>query len=296
LDLATALRELWNRRQWVAIVAVVALAAAIITTHRVELVPPSLQKRSLEFGAAATQILIDSPRSSLADLNREFTPLAERAQVFAQFMTSPPVKDAIAREAGVPPSVVTAETSLATSNLPATAVEPDQGERANELLAEGIGYRLTFEARESLPVVSVRAQAPTAKEAIGLADAAVVGLRSYLQRAEAREQVPERQRVRAVQLGQAKGGLVNSGVNRLLAAMAFFAVFGVGCVMILLVINVLEGLRSDRTAPTWTSAKPEPDDWTLREVLPITEAPRFEDEVSRDAADGRRVGGTQRPS
>jgi hypothetical protein len=244
VDLANAIRELWHLKVWVVGVAVLAVLAAIATAYKVQPMPPSLEKKSLEFGAAQAEILIDSPRSALADLGREFTPLAERAQVFSQFMASTPVKDEIARVVGLPPGAVTAEASVASQNLPRSATEPGGGERANELVAEGIGYKLSFEAQESLPIVSVYAQAPKADQAIELADGAAVGLRRYLSRVEAEQQIPDLRRVRVVALGEAKGGIVNSGANKMVAAIAFLGVLTFGCVLLLVLGNVIRGLRS----------------------------------------------------
>lgn len=244
MDLATAIRELWHLRLWVVLVALLAVLAAVATAYKVQPFPPSLEKKSLEFGAAQAQILIDSPRTTLADLNREFTPLAERAQVFSQFMASPPVKDEIARVVGVPPGALTAEASVASQNLPSSATEPGGGERANQLVAEGIGYKLSFEAQESLPIVAVYAQAPKAEQAIELADGASVGLRRYLTKVEAAQEIPDRRRVRVIALGAAKGGIVNSGANKMVAAIAFLGVLTFGCVLLLVLANVIRGLRA----------------------------------------------------
>ena len=243
MDLATALRELWSLKIWVVGIAALALLVSVSTAYRVHFLPPSLEKKSLEYGAAQTQILIDSPSSTLADLGRDFAPLAERAQVFSQFMASPPVKDEIAEAVGLPAGAVTAQASVATQNLPRSATEPGQGERANELLAEGVGYKLSFEAQESLPIVTVYAQAPEAEQAIKLADGAAVGLRSYLAKVEARQRVPELRQVRIVALGAAKGGVVNSGANRMVAMVAFLGVLAFGCVALLVVSSAASGMR-----------------------------------------------------
>jgi hypothetical protein len=248
VDLATAINQLLRRKFWVALVIVAAVFAAVLTAYDMKGFPPKFEKKSLEFGAAGAQILVDSPATALADLRREFTPLAERAQVYSQFMASPAVKDSIAKAAGLPPSVLVAEASLATENLPRSAVEPGEGERANELLDEGVGYRLSFEAQEDLPIVAIRSQAPTAPEAIKLADSAVVGLKNYLRNAEAQQEIPDKRLVRIEALGKAKGGVVNSGVNRVVAAMVFIAVFGLGCGLILVWVNVAAGMRQGRPA------------------------------------------------
>lgn len=259
MDLATAINQLLRRKWWVALVTLAAVFAALLTAYNMKGFPPKFEKKSLEFGAAGAQILVDSPGTTLADLRREFTPLAERAQVYSQFMASPAVKDAIAKAAGLPPNLLVAEASLATENLPRSAVEPGEGERANELLAEGVGYRLSFEAQEDLPIVSIQSQAPTAAAAIKLADSAVTGLKNYLRTAEAQQEIPEKRLVQIVPLGKAKGGMVNSGVNRIVAGMVFMAVFGLGCALILVAVNVAAGMRQGRGGGAAPEALPTLD-------------------------------------
>src|SRR6476469_3118706 len=93
MELAQILVQLWRRR--IAVVAVVAIAffVSLALAYKVSVPPPGLSHRSISNGSAETHILVDSPRSSVADLNRSFDPLVARAQVFAQLMTTAPVVD-----------------------------------------------------------------------------------------------------------------------------------------------------------------------------------------------------------
>ena len=75
MELAQILVQLWRRR--FAVVAVVAFAfvVSLALAYKVSVFPPGVSHRSISNGSAETHILVDSPRSSVADLNRSFDPL-----------------------------------------------------------------------------------------------------------------------------------------------------------------------------------------------------------------------------
>ena len=59
------IRQLWQRKLLVSLVLVLAVFAAILTAYRVSVNPFGLHKRSLQVAAASSQILVDSPDSTL---------------------------------------------------------------------------------------------------------------------------------------------------------------------------------------------------------------------------------------
>ena len=83
------------------VVTQIALILTLLTGYRPSFFPPGMEKRSIGFGAATAQILVDSPSSALADLSRDTAPLATRALVFTQFMSSFSFKESIAQAAGL---------------------------------------------------------------------------------------------------------------------------------------------------------------------------------------------------
>lgn len=234
MDLANIVTELWRRRRWILVGVLVAGLAATASVYRL----PSFEKKSIDVGAATTQVLIDSSRSSLGDINRKFEPLAQRASVYASFMQSGPVKDIVAREAGIPAD------RLVTQQPKADATSE---ERANEIVAEEDTHRLFFDtADDEVPIVSISAQAPTADRAAALANGAVKGLATYITRLQERQRVPGHRKVVVTQLGTAQGGMVNEGAGSMFAVMVFCAILLFWTLSILIGSNVIRGFKESQ--------------------------------------------------
>jgi hypothetical protein len=243
MELAQILVQLWRRR--IALAAVVALAAlvALAMAYHISLLPPKLTHRSISNGTAETHILVDSPRSSVADLNKSFDPLTARAQVLSELMTTAPVIDRIAKIAGVPAAAITATSDTSSLNVPTSQTEPTASVRSNAITAEPLRYRITFRAEPQQPTVTVFGQGPTAGEAIRIANAAAQGAAAWVKDTQDRQLVPDSRRTQLTQLGAATGGIVNSGASRIVAALAFVAIIAVGSLLILLVGNTLPAIR-----------------------------------------------------
>src|SRR4051794_7528890 len=249
MELAQILVQLWRRRLAVAAVAILAAFVALALAYRISVFPPGLTHRSISNGTAETHILVDFPRSSVADLNRSFDPLVARAQVFSELMTTAPVVDRIAKIAGVPASAITATSDNSTLNVPTSEIEPTANVRANAITGEGLRYRITFRAEPEQPTVTIFGQAPTAAGAMKIADAAAKGAAEWVKETQDRQAVPDGRRTQLTQLGAATGGTVNSGASRILAALAFVAILGVGSLLVLLVGNTLPAVRRANAQP-----------------------------------------------
>lgn len=245
MDLAQILRELWTRRGWLALGLVVALVAGLATAYRISVFPPGLDKKSLSVGVADTQILIDSPASALADLGRDLDPFAKRAQVYARFMTSRPVRRAIAAEVGLRDHEVITEAPLLGS-VPKAAQEPVASQRSRQLLGEDVAFRLRFTSDPGLPTVTIQAQAPRVDEAERLANAGATGFAKYVEQIQRRQGVPEPRRVTVRQLGSAQGGVLAEEINRPLAILTFVGVFIAWCLLVLLGSSVARSMRELR--------------------------------------------------
>lgn len=242
MDFAQIIKELYLRRGWVAIGVAVAVFAGLSTAYKINLFPPSLDKKALTVGTADTQILIDTPSSSLTDLGVRLDPLAERASVYTRFMTSRPVRAAIAREVGLKESELITEAPL-NANLPKTAQEPVAAHRNKKLIEEDRAYRLRFQTDTGLPTITIFAQAPRVEDAIRLADAGAAGFARYVKAVQAKQSIPRARRVQVRQLGQAEGGLVSESVNRTLALVTFTGAFIAWCLLILLVTSLVRSVR-----------------------------------------------------
>jgi capsular polysaccharide biosynthesis protein len=249
MELAQILVQLWRRRLAVLAVAVVATVAALALAYKISVFPPSLSHRTISNGTAETQVLVDYPRSSVGDLNRSFDPLVARAQVLSELMTTAPVVDRIAKIAGVPASAITTSTDTSTLNVPTSEVEPSANVRSNEITNERLRYRITFRAEPEQPVVTVFGQGPTAEAAMTIANAAAKGAAQWVKETQDQQAVPDGRRTQLTQLGAASGGVVNSGASRIVAALAFVAILGVGCLLILLVGNTLPAVRRANAQP-----------------------------------------------
>jgi hypothetical protein len=230
------IRQLWQRKGLVALVLSLALFAAILTAYQVSVSPPGLHKRTLQVSAASSQILVDSPRSTLVSGGspETFNALATRAQIYGQYLSSLEARHQIARLVGVPPQTISTAGPFSPETGKYTYENQPAGERASELLKEGAVYRLVFSAQEGVPILSVSSQAPTTERAIALANASFHVLTDYVDSLEA-EDKPVSNGVTLRELGTPQGGTLGSSNGMILMALAFLAVFGLGCAAILMV-------------------------------------------------------------
>src|SRR5690242_1766498 len=82
-----------------AISLVVALVAALASVCRIGLLPPSVQTRDLQTGAAVTHILVDLPTDERRHLTYpEFEAMTKRSSLVGHLLASPPVLERIAAQ------------------------------------------------------------------------------------------------------------------------------------------------------------------------------------------------------
>src|SRR6201999_3688107 len=194
MELARTLKALWRNRLWFAIGILIATATAIVSVYSVSLWPPTLTRRTNEFATASTQILVDTPNSSFANLKEEVDPLNSRAGVFARFLASPEAIGLIAREAGLPADAIEAQPPF-EQGQPLFAIEPTAEKRSSQIIGEQAVYRLRFENNPNMPLIAVYAQAPTDTAAKRLADAAPAALQSYVTGIQEAQKTPAALRV-----------------------------------------------------------------------------------------------------
>jgi hypothetical protein len=270
MDLIRILNELWNRRFWVVGAIVVALLFGISTNYKL----PSFEKRAQLVGAATSQVLIDSSTSAIADVDRDPGPLANRAVVLAQYMSSAEARTQIAEKMGLSPTQIAADGPFSSLTDRSTYQATPAGPRANQLTEENAIYRLVFDAQLSLPIVSIYTQAPDAGGATKLAGAATSVLTGYV--SELDKGIPPARRITVSSLGQPEGGTVNDGANPALAVLAFLGVLVVLCTLIVLGSGLVRQWREMRPgdeggsdAPTGPAPVPQMlDEELLRQPLP----------------------------
>jgi len=243
MALVETIRQLWQRKLLVGIVLALAIAAAIFSAYRVS--SGGLENRSLAVAAASSQILVDSPDSTLvqgAELGT-FEALATRAKIYGQYLASLAARREIAKLSGVPArSIATAGPFSSATGQSAYSTQSSE-ERAGELLQEGAQNRLVFTAQEGVPILTVDAQSASSDTAIALASASFTTLENYVKSLEA-DGKPVRQGVTVRELGAPEGGTLGGSNNLILMALAFLLVFGLGCAAILLVPTFAQRWRA----------------------------------------------------
>jgi hypothetical protein len=237
------MRELWRTRRWVAACFAFALLAAIWSVMRISLAPPGLTSRSVEIATASTQIVVDTPRSTFVDTRQDtygIDALTNRALLLGNVMASPQVRAEIARRAHVPFESLQVVPPL-TAKQPRVLAESGAKPSTSDILKFNDQYRLYVRANPTVPFLQVYAQTPTPESATALANAAVGGLESYLAELARSTNTPQAEKIRLVQLGTARGEVINDGVKWRFALLAFAVAFAASCATLIWVRRVREG-------------------------------------------------------
>ena len=274
MEFALVLRELASRRRMVAIGVLVAAIAAILSVYRLDGL--GLKTRGLQHSSASTRALVDTSASALGDVSQSFEGLQARAAVYANFMASPVFLNMIGQRVGIAGDRIYAAGPV-NPLVPRIVQEPTAVERNVEITGETTPYRLNFSSEQNLPTVGIYAQAPTTKQAVQLADAAVSSLEQYVSSVGTADHVPDASRVVIRQLGEANGGVADGGISKKLALMVFVAVFLLWCVLILV---------ASRFRETW-SASAVPSELKSRESrkAPLTIRAPGDGPIPLEAAD-----------
>jgi hypothetical protein len=261
MEFVTILRELWRRRSLVALGGLLAICIGIMTGYRVSSVPPKLESRQYHVGLASARVLIDTPDSQVIDLDpKGADALSTRANLLANLMATGPVKTVIARQAGVSVNKLNA---IAPSMSADPTVTTPLTQRAAASAKSPDAYVLTIRAGETLPIIAIEAQAPTAEKAARLANAATVGLRTYLNSVAATQNIPDARRFVVTSLGPAQSADVVRGPRRLFAIVAFVLVLGFTCTAIILMSGLARGWRQAAADERAEIEPPRDDDKPL---------------------------------
>jgi hypothetical protein len=254
MDLIRILNELWSRRLWVLAAVAVAGLIGLSTAYKL----PSFEKRSELVGAASSQVLVDSSTSAIGDVERDPGPLANRAVVLAQYMSSAEARTEIAKRMSLEPTQIAADGPFSSLTNRSTYQATPAGPRANQLTEENAVYRLVFDAQLELPIISIYTQAPDAESAVGLAGAATDVLRGYVQQLDAG--IPPERRITVSSLGAPEGGTVNSGANPALALLAFLGVLLVLCTLIVLGSGLARQWKEEKSSERGERGRRRPQD------------------------------------
>jgi hypothetical protein len=277
VDIAIALNRLWRHKLWLIPVAIIAAIVAVTVLYRVSsLVPPRLESKSFAYGTATTQLLVDAPDSVLIDLEPSIDALAERAQIYARLLGSESVRMGTARRVGVRPGSILIDGSARGGG------EPAEGERSVQLAGQSVGRRVIYTVGEGSPVIQISSQAPTAGEAVRLADGASLALADYIGQLQGMQGLEREERITVTRLQESNGGIVTEEVAVPLALAGGLGVLAVGVLTILVIPTLVRYLRIASTLND-----PDEDDARTTEVSVLRERDR---EHSENAEDQTRTG------
>jgi hypothetical protein len=241
MELGRHLRELFRLRLSVVVCFALAALAAVNIVYHV----PSLEPRQVDMASSTTELLVDTPLSTVLDLRQgssELEKMTSRAVLIGNVMASPPVLAYIGRRAGVPPSRIRAQPPL-TPDFPRALSGLGEDPHTSDLLKSTDQYRLNIQSNPTVPILQIYAQAPSAKAAATLANASVDGLRDYLDDTAKAQGTPKEELVRLEQLGRAEGVVINGGIRYQLVVLTFMVVFAFSSATAILIARVRRGWR-----------------------------------------------------
>lgn len=310
MEVVGFVKALLRRKLVVAVLLALAVLAAFLTTFTVG--SNGIERKSVAVGAATSQILVDSAESTLVEGagSDQIAALGTRSLVYAQYLSSRDAVDKIGRLAGIDPALITAHGPFSEGTGIQTYDEQAAESRAKDLVEEGQEYRLLFEAREDVPIITVYSTAPDTAGALSLAEASFTVLQRYIaqlkiqaERAEALDppkkptaasSVPLVENIVVRELGAPEGGLVGGSADYVLMILAFVGVLGFGCLAIALASGFMRQWRLagdveefDARAREWLDdgARPKPTkDAAKPEVAKVTEP----SPAARNGSQGKR--------
>jgi hypothetical protein len=240
MQTVTILRTLWRLRLLSFLVVLVAVIAGVLVAFRVSL-PPKLESRKYDVGVATARILVDTPASQVVDVAPKGSDtLGVRANLLANLMVDGEVKTVIARRAGLRPNQLSGVGDSVTGPPTATAkVDPRGYVLSTRVVSTSDG--------SWLPIIEIETQAPRASGAATLANAAVSGLREYLDSKAASERVPDASRLRVSGLGVAQARTATRGPRMLYAVGAALAITLFGFAALVLMSTLVANFRATST-------------------------------------------------
>jgi hypothetical protein len=232
MDTVTVLRDLWRHRILVAGMGVVALLAGFAVLYKL----PSLEPRGYQVGVATARILVDTPSSQVVEIAPKGSEsLGVRANLLASLMVDGVVKAAIAERAGLrPDDLVGISTSVSEP-----AVSAPRSPQAHVLTTRVV----TDNDGAQLPIIEIEAQGADVATAAKLADAALEGLRDYLDSKAATQRIPDAERLQVSGLGAPQAGMAARGPKAVFAFFAAIFVFGAGAACIVVFFALVRAWR-----------------------------------------------------
>ena len=276
----TMLRDLWRHR--FAVVGVVALSALAGILVLYQFSPPlQLKSRKYTVGVANTRVLIDTPASQVAAIAPDGSgdgTLGMRADLLSRIMVDGTVKAKIAELAGLHPNALFG-VSLSGSDLGAPTPPRDAPVLTTQVVV--VNYST------QLPLIQIEARAPDAGTAARIADAAVDGLRDYVDQQAADTNVPAGRRVRVTPLGRTQVETAARGPKTAFAVIAIVFVFGFGCAVLIGISAIVRAWRGATANDEWLVGRDYLSAESISLILDEPDDHREEPDDHRDNGAGR---------
>lgn len=234
---------LWHRRRLVTVGALLAVMVGTAFAYRVEPgLPPTLQERGRVHGVAAADLLVDAARSQTVDLGGEAervdaVGLIARARLLANLVATSPLRDRVARRAGVDTTSFMATAPAITFDTP----RPSE-DRTRNVMA------VTFD--EGLPIVRISVRAADEATAARIASAGMSELSAYVGALTAQDPAAGPRKLIVRPLGRARHATVVAGRRHLAAVLAAGMSLTLWCAVLLAVA----GGCGDRPWRRWRRA------------------------------------------
>jgi hypothetical protein len=191
--------------------------------------------------AAATHVFVDMPPPfAVHEAADSEAALVKRTELLGRAVVSPPVVERIGRIAHLSPNEI--GTYARTYGVEQAFTEVQGEQRASDIPASRLPYRIEVQARQDAPVLDIYTRAPSTAAALRLGNAAVTGLGQYLRDVADQRGTPVRARVQLRPLESARGGIVNGGMAAAVAAMTFIVAFALTFVL----LRVVARRRAER--------------------------------------------------
>jgi hypothetical protein len=262
MDTVKILRDLWRSRLLVVGVGIIALLAGTAVLFKPSFPP---QSRKYEVGMATTSILIDTPSSQVVEISPKGSDtLGVRANLVARLMVDGGIKEVIAKHAGLDPKDIIGTSDSAQAQPIIRPVDRHAPVLTTRVVTDNDGAEL--------PIIQIQAQARDARTAAKLADAAVVGLREFLDSKAAAQQIPNAQRLQVSGLGITQSENAARGPRNLYGIFAALLVFVLGCASILAVRATTRAWRAADAEDALPAHAPAPAPLAVARPV-VVEAP-----------------------
>lgn len=235
------LRALWRRRVFVAVGALVALLLGLSVAYRVSLLPPGLQSRSTTAAFALERRLVDTSKSLAADADAPGAgSIVPRAIIMGDLLAGREARLAIAAEAGVPAG----EVEIVGPGMTTPEVATLLAEEAVAVTAPKATYIVAVTEESALPILSIKASAPTHAAAAALAAATARNLTVVA------AQAPQSDFSAVIKpMGKPRYGVLTTGPGMAKAAAVVLVVFVLWCWAALVLDRIGRRRRRSRPAP-----------------------------------------------